>query len=53
MLNVIQKRLKNHIIGEGTFLIEKGKANIRVLENDVKESFNKHNDQDFNDRVYN
>ena len=28
MLNVIQKRLKNHIIGEGTFLIEKGKANI-------------------------
>ena len=29
------------------------KANIRVLENDVKESFNKLNDQDFNDRVYN
>tara|TARA_R100000656_G_C3860397_1_gene109734 strand:- start:252 stop:458 length:207 start_codon:yes stop_codon:yes gene_type:complete len=29
------------------------KANITVLENDVKESFNKHNDQDFNDRVYN
>ena len=29
------------------------KANTRVLENDVKQSFNKHDDQDFNDRVYN
>mgnify|MGYP003152856992 CR=1 FL=1 len=29
------------------------KANTKVLENDVKQSFSKHDDQDFNDRVYN
>ena len=29
------------------------KANIRVLENDVKQSFNKHETQDFNYRDYN
>ena len=29
------------------------KANIRVLENDVKQSFNKHETQDFDHRDYN
>ena len=29
------------------------KANIRVLENDVKNSFNKHDNQDFNYREMN
>ena len=29
------------------------KANVRVLENDVKQSFNKHETQDFNYRDYN
>ena len=29
------------------------KANIRVLESDVKNSFNKHETQDFNYREYN
>ena len=29
------------------------KANIKVLENDVKHSFNKHETQDFNYREYN
>ena len=29
------------------------KANIRVLENDVRQSFNKHETQDFNHRDYN
>ena len=29
------------------------KANIRVLENDVKQSFSKHETQDFNYRDYN
>ena len=29
------------------------KANIRVLENDVKSSFTKHESQDFNYRDYN
>ena len=29
------------------------KANIRVLENDVKESFNKGNYEDMGERVYN
>ena len=29
------------------------KANIRVLENDVKDSFNKHSSQDFNYREFN
>ena len=29
------------------------KANIRVLENDVRQSFNKHETQDFDHRDYN
>ena len=29
------------------------KANIRVLENDVKQSFSRHETQDFNHRDYN
>ena len=29
------------------------KANVRVLENDVKESFNKGNYEDMGERVYN
>ena len=29
------------------------KANIRVLENDVKQSFNRHETQDFDHRDYN
>jgi len=29
------------------------KANIRVLENDVRQSFNRHETQDFNHRDYN
>ena len=29
------------------------KANVRVLENDVKHSFNKHETQDFDHRDYN
>ena len=29
------------------------KANVRVLENDVKNSFTKHDSQDFNYRDYN